>query len=336
MSALEVLGWIGATLIVLSLMQARVLRFRWMNLTGAVISMVVNGLLSIWPFAAMNAVIAAIDVYWILRLTRERHDQSVYDVVEVGVSDAYLHHVMRVHAGDVATTHPTISLADVLPPSDRASEAPGGSVVNARGVGRFAFLVLRGDETVGLRPGPRRRGRRCQGRAGLRHTPVPGLHTGGVRLPPVRSLRGQGLHEARRGLRARPERLLPRGRVPSRRRPLGASGRARCVAAQALRHGLQPRAHSVRWMRSTTTWGVPNPSLPVQRTTSYPRSRSWPSRIFSLTYADSSRYFPCPSASPMSLYSSQVKSGYWSPPAVTESAAGAAARAVQRGACVRR
>jgi hypothetical protein len=31
----------------------------------------------IWPFVAMNAAISAINVYWLLRLNRERHDASV-------------------------------------------------------------------------------------------------------------------------------------------------------------------------------------------------------------------------------------------------------------------
>jgi hypothetical protein len=142
MSGLDVVGWISSILVVLSLMQARVLRFRWMNLVGAAMATVVNALLGIWPFAAMNGVIAVIDVYWIWRLTRERHDEAVYEVVEVGVADAYLSHVLGVHAQDVAATHPHFSLAAISEPT-AAPPTEGG-------VQRSAFLVLRGDETVGM------------------------------------------------------------------------------------------------------------------------------------------------------------------------------------------
>ena len=142
MSALDIVGWISSILVVWSLMQARVLRFRVMNLAGASLATVVNAMLGIWPFAAMNGVIAVIDVYWIWRLTRERHDEAAYEVVEVGVDDAYLRHVLGVHADDVAATHPTFSMAAVAGPSD--AEAPGA------GAQRSAFLVLRGDETVGM------------------------------------------------------------------------------------------------------------------------------------------------------------------------------------------
>jgi hypothetical protein len=142
MSALDIVGWISSILVVLSLMQARVLRFRWMNLVGAAMATVVNALLGIWPFAAMNGVIAIIDVYWIWRLTRERHDEAVYEVVEVGVDDAYLRHVLGVHAADVAATHPNFSMAAVSQPP---GEVPLGEPAE-----RSAFLVLRGDETVGM------------------------------------------------------------------------------------------------------------------------------------------------------------------------------------------
>ena len=142
MSALDVFGWISSILVVLSLMQARVLRFRVMNLVGAGLATVVNAMLGIWPFAAMNGVITVIDAYWIWRLTRERHDEAAYDVVEVGLDDAYLRHVLAIKAQDVAATHPAFSVADVV-------GSPGQPPVGAP-AGRSAFLVLRGDETVGL------------------------------------------------------------------------------------------------------------------------------------------------------------------------------------------
>lgn len=142
MSALDIVGWISSILVVWSLMQARVLRFRVLNLVGAAMATVVNAMLGIWPFAAMNGVIAVIDAYWIWRLTRERHDAEVYDVVEVGIDDAYLRHVLHVNADDVLVTHPAFRLTDVA--GDSVQERSGA------GADRSAFLVLRGDETVGV------------------------------------------------------------------------------------------------------------------------------------------------------------------------------------------
>ncbi|GIG35929.1 hypothetical protein Cpa01nite_13100 [Cellulomonas pakistanensis] len=144
---LEIIGWVGSALVVVSLMQARVLRFRWLNFAGSVIATAYNTVVGIWPFAAMNAVIAVIDAYWLWRLTRERHDADVYEVVPVGAGDGYLRHVLGVHADDIARYYPSFGRA-----GDAAGDAAGEPAGEPAGgaAGRWAYLVLRGDETVGV------------------------------------------------------------------------------------------------------------------------------------------------------------------------------------------
>jgi len=162
---LEVIGWAGSLLVIVSLMQARVLRFRVLNLVGAFLATVYNAVIGIWPFAAMNAVITVIDIYWLWRLTRERHDDQVYAVVEVAPDDAYLQHILRVHRDDIASFQPGFTGADLSTPGVSAAGASGpagaatggadasdlvGAVPAAAGDGRASFLVVRGDETVGV------------------------------------------------------------------------------------------------------------------------------------------------------------------------------------------
>ncbi len=131
MNWLEVVGWIGSILVIVSLMQARVLRFRVLNLVGAAIATVYNAVIEVWPFAAMNGVIAVIDVYWLVRLLREeRHSEATYEIVSVPLTDAYLARVVSVHLADIHRF------------------APGFALEPAQG--RCAFLVVRGDETVGV------------------------------------------------------------------------------------------------------------------------------------------------------------------------------------------
>ena len=128
---LEVIGWLGSALVVASLAQARVLRFRVLNLVGAVLATGYNAVLGIWPFVAMNGAIAVIDAYWLIRLQRERHDEATYEVVEVEPTDSYLAHVLRVNLEDIRTFQSSFEWDATLP-------------------GRLAFLVLRADETVGV------------------------------------------------------------------------------------------------------------------------------------------------------------------------------------------
>src|SRR3954471_12621753 len=117
---LEIVGWVGSLLVIVSLTQARVLRFRVLNLAGAVIATAYNAIVGIWPFAVMNGVIAVIDVYWLFRLHRERHDPQVYGVLEVPADDSVLRHLIDTHATDIARFHPAFTTAGPTDPADSA------------------------------------------------------------------------------------------------------------------------------------------------------------------------------------------------------------------------
>jgi hypothetical protein len=131
MSWLDLVGWGGSALLVFSLLQTRVLRFRALNLVACAILLVFNALIEVWPMVGMNAVLAGINIWFLVRLLRDRHDENAFEVLEVGRDDAYLHHLLDVHAADIRRFQPSSTWAPV---TDRD----------------HAFLVLRGDETVGV------------------------------------------------------------------------------------------------------------------------------------------------------------------------------------------
>ena len=128
---LDVLGWGGSALLVYSLLQSRVLRFRVLNLAACVILVVFNALVGVWPMVGMNAVLCAINVWFIVQLMRDRHDDEVFEVLEVRGDDEYLRHVLRVHGADILRFNPEFV-------HDPSAE------------GQDAFLVQKGDETVGV------------------------------------------------------------------------------------------------------------------------------------------------------------------------------------------
>jgi len=127
---LEIGGWIGSILVVVSLTQARVLRFRWLNLVGSIIATAYNAIVGIWPFVVMNAAIALINIFWLTRLYLQRHSTAAYEAVEVSPDDRYLRHLLHTNAADMARS--TLGFTPEL--------------VDAT---CLAFLVIKGDETVG-------------------------------------------------------------------------------------------------------------------------------------------------------------------------------------------
>jgi hypothetical protein len=117
-------------LLVYSLLQASVLRLRILNAVACAILIFFNAALSVWPMVGMNTVLVAINAFFIIKLLCERHDESAFEVLEVGPSDEYLRHTLRVHGADILKFNPGF-LHD---PFD----------------GHEAFLVQKGDETVGV------------------------------------------------------------------------------------------------------------------------------------------------------------------------------------------
>ena len=131
MPVLELIGWLGSAILVISLLQTRVMRFRVLNTASCLVLIAYNGLIQVWPMVAMNVVLVSINVVVIAKLLRHRHDARSYDAVSIGVAEPYLHHLLVRHAADIAEFNPDL-------PAD----------VTARAA--HAFLVSSGDQVVGL------------------------------------------------------------------------------------------------------------------------------------------------------------------------------------------
>ena len=127
---MDALGWLGSALLIYSLLQARILRLRVLNTVACVILIVFNALLAVWPMVAMNVVLAAINIVFIVRMLRERDDERTYAVLPVREDDAYLTHFLGVHRADI----------------DRLF----GQFATGAAAGRSTYLVQHGDETAGV------------------------------------------------------------------------------------------------------------------------------------------------------------------------------------------
>lgn len=130
MNWIEVFGWVGSAILVWSLLQTRLLRLRLFNLVGSLVLLAYNAIVEVWPMVGLNLVLALINVVYLWRMMRDRHDAEAYTVLEVATDDRYLEHVLAVHGADIERHNPGFR-------HDAAQE-------------HSAYLVLQGDETVGV------------------------------------------------------------------------------------------------------------------------------------------------------------------------------------------
>ncbi len=127
---LEALGWVGSAVLVVSLLQTQLLRLRLINLVGCVILIGYNATLSVWPMVGLNVVLAAVNVTYLWRMLRTRHDAAAFTVLEVDPGETYLRHLLRIHEEDIRVFNP--------------------GFVHDPSADQLACLVLRGEETVGV------------------------------------------------------------------------------------------------------------------------------------------------------------------------------------------
>ena len=126
------LGWAGSALLIVSLLQARVLRFRLLNLLAGLMLVAFNALIMVWPMVAMNLATSGINLWMIRKLQRDRHDRLAFEVLAVRSDDTYLGYFLGVHRADVTRYQPDF-VWDGVPRDDRRP-----------------FVILKGDETVGV------------------------------------------------------------------------------------------------------------------------------------------------------------------------------------------
>ena len=68
MPLLELVGWFGSTVLVVSLLQTRVMRFRVLNAVASAVLIGYNLAIQVWPMVGLNVVLVGINVWVILSL----------------------------------------------------------------------------------------------------------------------------------------------------------------------------------------------------------------------------------------------------------------------------
>lgn len=132
MPLVEAVGWLGSAILVTSLLQTRVMRFRVLNTISCVVLVGYNAVVGVWPMVAMNVVLVGINLWVMARLVRERHDARAYDAVPMGVDEPFVRRLLERHRRDIATFNPDL-------PADGPLQAA-----------EHAFLVTTGDQVVGV------------------------------------------------------------------------------------------------------------------------------------------------------------------------------------------
>jgi len=100
---LQWIGYLASFAIALSMTMSSILKFRWINLAGAITFSTYGFLIGAWPVGFLNAFIAIVDIYYLYSIYSKR---EVFEILEVRADNKYLIRFLQFHEDDIEIFFP--------------------------------------------------------------------------------------------------------------------------------------------------------------------------------------------------------------------------------------
>lgn len=108
-TVIEIIGYIGSALVLVSMLMTSVVKLRIINLTGSVIFAGYALAIRSYPTAIMNICLAGINIYHLYRIFRE---EKAYTLIRTDVKDGYFSYLLNSCLEDIKYWFPEFSPDD--------------------------------------------------------------------------------------------------------------------------------------------------------------------------------------------------------------------------------
>lgn len=105
----EILPWIGyaaSVIIVLSMMMNSIVKFRWINLIGALAFSIYGFLIGAIPVGILNGIIVLVDAYYLFKIYSKT---ETFEILEVDATSKYLPRFIEFHRARIESYCPGFS-----------------------------------------------------------------------------------------------------------------------------------------------------------------------------------------------------------------------------------
>lgn len=102
-TVVELIGYLGSALVVVSMLMTSVVRLRIINLMGSAIFTVYALLIKSYPTAAMNLFLVGINIYHLVRLLKA---QKQYDLIAMDADSSYVAYLLEKNRDDIRAWFP--------------------------------------------------------------------------------------------------------------------------------------------------------------------------------------------------------------------------------------
>jgi len=103
-SPIEIVGYVGSILIIISMTRTSILQLRLIGLVGSLTFLVYSLLIRAYPVAVVNAVIVGVHVYFLRQLTSKK--KEFFKTLELYKESRYLQYFLDFHAADIEEHSP--------------------------------------------------------------------------------------------------------------------------------------------------------------------------------------------------------------------------------------
>lgn len=103
---LEIAGYVGSALVLLSFLMTSVVKLRLVNMAGSFISFIYALIIGSYPLALMNCALVLINLYFLWKI---RHTKKDYQTVEVEAGSCMLSYLLEKYADDIEACFPGIA-----------------------------------------------------------------------------------------------------------------------------------------------------------------------------------------------------------------------------------
>lgn len=108
-STIEIFGYLASALIALSMAVSSIIKFRWINLIGALGLAIYAIIIGAIPVAIVNGLIVALDIYYLFKAYTKN---EVFQILELEKGDDYLRQFIHFYKTDIQKFFPNFEHKD--------------------------------------------------------------------------------------------------------------------------------------------------------------------------------------------------------------------------------
>lgn len=104
---IEIFGYIGSALVVISMLMSSVVKLRIINTIGSIVSGTYAVIVGAFPLVLMNGCLIIINLYNLFKLLKTKQE---YDLIDGKADDAYLNYFLEHYKNDIQNYFPGFSM----------------------------------------------------------------------------------------------------------------------------------------------------------------------------------------------------------------------------------